>query len=73
MGALLDDVCALYALSVVERHRVWYLEHRHLTPAQGRAVVREVDRLCAALAPRAGLLVDAFAIPEPWTATPGLG
>lgn len=72
-GALLDDVCALYALSVVERHRAWYLEHRHLTPAQGRAVVREVDRLCAALAPRAGLLVDAFAIPEPWTATPGLG
>ncbi|GAA4699547.1 acyl-CoA dehydrogenase [Pseudonocardia yuanmonensis] len=68
--ALLETVCDLHALAMIERYRAWYLEHGRLTAAETRAVVAAVNDLCAELRPHARLLVDAFGIPEGWIACP---
>jgi acyl-CoA oxidase len=68
--ALLDQVCDLYALSVIEADRAWFLEHGRLTPARSKDVSRAVNELCGQLRPHARTLVDAFAIPEPWLTAP---
>lgn len=69
---LLDNVTDLFALSTIERHRGWYLEHGRLTPTGSKAVIRSVGVLCKDLAPHARTLVDAFAIPDAWLGAPGL-
>ncbi|MFD9738071.1 acyl-CoA dehydrogenase [Umezawaea sp. NPDC059074] len=69
-SALLDQVCDLYALSVIEADRAWFLEHGRLTAARSKDVSRTVNDLCRQLRPHARALVDAFAIPESWLAAP---
>ena len=70
VAVLLDQVCDLYALSVIEGDRAWFLEHGRLTAARSKDVSRAVNQLCGQLRPHARLLVDAFAIPESWLAAP---
>jgi acyl-CoA oxidase len=67
--ALLEQVCDLYALSVIEADRAWFLEHGRLTPQLAKKVVTEVNALCKALRPHARTLVDGFAIPEQLVST----
>ncbi|HVW80963.1 MAG TPA: acyl-CoA dehydrogenase [Mycobacteriales bacterium] len=64
VAALLNRVCDLHALSVIERERAWFLEHNRLTPARSKAVTAAVNDLCQELRPYAELLVDAFGIPD---------
>jgi acyl-CoA oxidase len=64
--ALLNQVCDLYVLSNIEEDRAWFLEHGRLTSARAKAVIATVNDLCKQLRPHARLLVDAFAIPEPF-------
>ncbi|MDT7601841.1 MAG: acyl-CoA oxidase [Pseudonocardiales bacterium] len=64
--ALLTRVRALYALSVVEADRGWFLEHGRLTASQAKAVTATVNELCAELRPYADTLVDGFGIPDAW-------
>ncbi|QFZ21887.1 acyl-CoA dehydrogenase [Saccharothrix syringae] len=71
--ALLGKVCDLYALSVIEADRAWFLEHGRLTPQRAKAVSQAVNELCGQLRPHARDLVDAFGIPEPWLAAPIAG
>jgi acyl-CoA oxidase len=61
---LLDRVCSLHALSVIERERAWYQEHGRLSPSRSKAVIKVVNALCAELRPHAGTLVEAFGVPE---------
>ncbi|HEY8301661.1 MAG TPA: acyl-CoA dehydrogenase [Jatrophihabitans sp.] len=61
--AVLAPVCDLFALTTIEAERGWFQEHGHLTATRAKAVIAEVNRLCAQLRPSAQLLVDAFAIP----------
>lgn len=68
--ALLNRVCDLHVLSTVEADRGWFLEHGRLTPTVAKRVVAEVNALCKELRPHARTLVDAFAIPEQYVATP---
>jgi acyl-CoA oxidase len=68
--ALLDRVCDLFVLSLVEENRAWFLEHERLTGARAKAVTQAVDALCAELRPHARTLVDAFALPDAWLAAP---
>lgn len=68
--ALLNEVCDLYALSVVEADRAWFLEHGRLTAQLSKKVVSEVNALCKSLRPYARTLVDGFAIPEQYVTTP---
>ncbi|NNG18614.1 acyl-CoA oxidase [Naumannella sp. ID2617S] len=70
---LLERVCDLYALSVLERHRAWYLEHDRLTPERSKALIGAVNDLCAELRPHARTLVEGFGIPNRWLGTEMMG
>jgi acyl-CoA oxidase len=61
---LLDKVCSLHAVSVIERERAWYQEHGRLSPPRSKAVIKVVNTLCAELRPHARTLVDAFGVPD---------
>jgi acyl-CoA oxidase len=67
---LLDRLCDLHVMSMLERDRAWFLEHGRLTPARAKAVVAAVNELCGELRPHASMLVDAFAIPDVVLAAP---
>lgn len=67
---LVDRVCDLYALSVIEADRAWFLEHGRLTPARAKAVTQAVNDLCRLVRPDARRLVDAFGVPESWSGAP---
>ncbi|MCU1658227.1 MAG: acyl-CoA oxidase [Pseudonocardiales bacterium] len=67
---LLERVCDLYVLSTIEAERGWFQEHGRLTAQRAKAVIAEVNALCAALRPHALTLVDAFGIPEAAIAAP---
>jgi acyl-CoA oxidase len=62
--AVLDRVCSLHALHRIEAERGWYLELGRLTPARSKAVTVAVNALCAQVRDNAGLLVEAFGIPD---------
>ena len=62
---LLELLCDLYALSVIEEDKAWYVEHRHLSTERAKAVTRGINDRCRALRPHARTLVDGFGIPEP--------
>ena len=61
---ILNMVCDLYALSVIEHDRAWFMEHRFLSTERAKAVTRGVNDRCRRLRPYAEMLVDGFGIPE---------
>jgi acyl-CoA oxidase len=67
---VLGRVCDLYALSLIEEDKGWFLEHGRISAARSKAVTAEINRLCARLRPHARLLVDGFGIPEAWIGAP---
>jgi acyl-CoA oxidase len=68
--SLLTQVLGLYALSVIEGDRAFFIEHAYLTPARAKAVTQAVNALCGQLRPHARTLVDGFGIPESSLACP---
>ncbi len=62
--ALLDRVCDLHALAVIEQHRGWYQEHGRISSTRSKAVIRNVNKLCEELRPHAADLVAALRVPE---------
>jgi acyl-CoA oxidase len=60
----LDKLCSLYALSRIEAERGWYQEHGRLSSPRSKAVIKAVNQLCAELKDEAGMLVEAFGVPE---------
>ncbi len=61
---VLDMVCDLYALSVIEDDKSWFIEHRLLSTERAKAVTRGINERCRTLRPYAEVLVDGFGIPE---------
>jgi acyl-CoA oxidase len=61
---LLGILCDLYALSVIEDDKAWYIEHRYLSTERAKAVTRGINDRCRALRPHAQTLVDGFGVPE---------
>jgi acyl-CoA oxidase len=61
---ILDVVCDLYALSVIEEDKAWFIEHRFLSTERAKAVTRGINDRCRVLRPYAETLVDGFGIPE---------
>ncbi|MDT5080123.1 MAG: acyl-CoA oxidase [Mycobacterium sp.] len=61
---ILGLVCDLYALSVIEDDKSWFIEHRFLSTERSKAVTRAINDRCRKLRPHAELLVDGFGIPE---------
>jgi acyl-CoA oxidase len=68
LGLLLD----LYALSVIEADRAWFMEHGRLTASRSKAISREVNALCRRIRPLARDLVDAFGVPVEMLRSPEL-
>ncbi len=62
---VLGLVCDLYAMSVIEDDKAWYVEHRYLSTERAKAVTRAINDRCRLLRPYAEILVDGFGIPEP--------
>jgi acyl-CoA oxidase len=61
---ILDLVCDLYALSVLEEDKAWFMEHRFLSTERAKRVTSGINERCRNLRPYAELLVDGFGIPE---------
>ncbi|EME19233.1 acyl-CoA dehydrogenase family protein [Rhodococcus triatomae] len=61
---LLGDLCDLFALSVIEDDKAWFIEHRHLSVERAKAVTRGVNERCRSLRPHALTLVEGFGVPE---------
>ena len=61
---ILGMVCDLYALSVIEDDKSWFIEHRFLSTERSKAVTRGINDRCRKLRPHAALLVEGFGIPE---------
>ncbi|MEU0495923.1 acyl-CoA dehydrogenase [Mycobacterium sp. NPDC006124] len=61
---ILGIVCDLYALSVIEDDKAWFIEHRFLSTERSKAVTRGINDRCRKLRPHAELLVEGFGIPE---------
>jgi acyl-CoA oxidase len=61
---ILNMVCDLYALSVIEEDKAWFIEHRYISIERAKAVTRGINERCRNLRPYAELLVDGFGIPE---------
>jgi acyl-CoA oxidase len=61
---ILGIVCDLYALSVIEDDKSWFIEHRFLSTERSKAVTRAINDRCRKLRPHAALLVEGFGIPE---------
>ncbi|MFC7449295.1 acyl-CoA dehydrogenase [Rhodococcus daqingensis] len=61
---LLGDLCDLYALTVIEEDKAWFMEHRHLSVERAKAVTRGVNERCRTLRPHALTLIEGFAVPE---------
>ncbi len=61
---ILGMVCDLYALSVIEEDKAWFVEHRFLSTERSKAVTRGINDRCRRLRPYAETLVDGFGIPE---------
>jgi acyl-CoA oxidase len=61
---VLNMVCDLYALSVIEEDKAWFTEHTYLSTERAKAVTRGINERCRTLRPYAETLVDGFGIPE---------
>ena len=54
----------LFALTLLERNRAWFLEHGYFDGGTSKNLQKQVTRLCRQIKPHALSLVEAFAIPE---------
>ena len=67
---VLHALCDLYALSMIEDDRAWFMEHGRMSTERSKAVVAAVEQLCRQLRPHAVDLVDAFGVPSELLRTP---
>ena len=61
---LLSDLCDLYALTVIDDDKAWFMEHRQLSTERAKAVLRAINERCRDLRPRARTLVEGLGVPE---------
>ena len=68
--SVLTQLCQLFALSQIEKHKGWYLEDGYMEGAKTKAIRREINELCLQIREDAVPLVDAFKIPDSCLAAP---
>ena len=61
---MLEHLCNLYALSVIEENKGWYLESDYMDGSKTKAIRRIVTKLCADLRQESNALVQAWGIPD---------
>ena len=64
VGACLESLSHLFALSRMEKDRAWFLEAGYMEGSQAKAIRKSVNRLCRELRTSAVALVDAFGISD---------
>jgi acyl-CoA oxidase len=69
---VLGLLCDLYALSLIEADRAWFMEHGRLTIVRSKEISRRIGSLCRRIRPLARDLVDAFGVPEAMLRSPDL-
>ena len=67
---IVTKLAQLYALSLIEKNKGWYLEEGYLEAVKTKAIRKMVNQLCWELRPEAVSLVKAFAIPDSCLAAP---
>lgn len=67
---LMIKVVQLYALTMIQQNKAWYLESDYMEGAKTKAIRRLADKLSLDLKPHLETLVDAFGIPEEMIAAP---
>ena len=68
--AILKKLCALFALSQIEKNKGWYLEHGYMEGVKTKAIRKLINKLCWEVRQDAVPLVEAFAIPDSCLAAP---
>ncbi len=63
LRVVLEKLCSLYCLSVIEAERGWFQEHGRLSSTRSKATIKAVNALCGELRPHAQLLTEAFGVP----------
>lgn len=61
---LLEDVCDLHALSIIDEDKAWFMEHRQLSVERAKAVLRGINERCRTLRPHALTLIEGFGVPD---------
>lgn len=61
---ILEMLCDLYALSVIEDDKAWFVEHRFLSTERAKAVTRGINERCRTLRAHALDMVEGFGVPE---------
>lgn len=61
---ILIKISQLYALTIIEEDKGWYLEAGYIDGVKTKAIRRMVNKLCQELRPELPGLVDAFGIPD---------
>ncbi|KAJ1977684.1 hypothetical protein H4R35_002202 [Dimargaris xerosporica] len=61
---VLQQMCQVYALTLLETDLAWFLTHGFMTPSQGQAVSPLVRQGISVLAPQALHIVNGFGIPD---------
>ena len=64
LHGILKTLCDLFALSMIEKNKGWYLEHGYLEGVKSKAIRKEVDKLSRELSKEAVSLVNSFGIPD---------
>lgn len=70
---LLSDLCDLYALTVIEEDKAWFISHRHLSVERSKSVLRGINERCRTLRPHAATLVAGLGVPDVLIGSPMLG
>ena len=67
---MLEKLRNLYALTVIEKHKGWYLEHGYMEGVKTKAIRKLINELCWDVRQDAVPLVNAFNIPDSCLAAP---
>ncbi len=67
---MLEKMCALYALSEMEKNKAWFLEDGYLEAPKSKAIRKLTSQICWDIRPDAIPLTDAFGIPESCLSAP---
>ena len=67
---IVTKLAQLYALSLIEKNKGWYLEEGYLEAVKTKAIRKMVNQLCWEIRPEAVSLVKSFAIPDSCLAAP---
>jgi acyl-CoA oxidase len=67
---ILNKLCDLYALTILEENKGWFLENDYMEGSKTKAIRRVHNKICQQLRPEIEGLVDAWGIPDEVIAAP---